>query len=151
MKAQCLNTRSILPFWNQENASSSERWKTLAELFNDCSALSVPETPLWLDSWRNLWDLKPKNEGGKLFSFDAAIEGRVEPRFLWCWIMPISAFPDNFIWILQEGVVVALLCGFHRRGWGDLYFCGLWLWRYLSVQCLLSSAYWLLFFLHYDS
>ena len=38
-------TRSILPFWNQENASSSQRWKTLAELFNDCSSLSVPETP----------------------------------------------------------------------------------------------------------
>ena len=38
-------TRSILPFWNQENASSSQRWKTLANLFNDCSSLSLPETP----------------------------------------------------------------------------------------------------------
>ena len=26
-------TRSILPFWNQENASSSQRWKTLAKVF----------------------------------------------------------------------------------------------------------------------
>ena len=36
------------------------------KLFNDCSSLSVPETPSHLDSWRNFWDLKPKNEGGNL-------------------------------------------------------------------------------------
>ena len=37
------------------------------KLFNDCSSLSVPETPSHLDSWRNFWDLKPKNEGGIWF------------------------------------------------------------------------------------
>ena len=84
MKAWRLDTRSILclPFWNQENTSSSQRWKTLAELFNNCSSLSaVPETPSWLDSWRNLWDLKPENEGGNLLFFDTAIDGGVEPQY----------------------------------------------------------------------
>ena len=46
MKARRLDTRSMLPFWNQEIAPSSQRWQTLAELFNDCSSLSVPETPI---------------------------------------------------------------------------------------------------------
>ena len=151
MKARRLDTRSILPFWDQENASTSQGWKTLAELFNDCSSLSVPETPSWLDSWRNLWDLKPENEGGNLFPFDAAIDERVEPQLLWCRKLPIFAFSHFFIWILQERVIVALLRGLHRSRWGNLYFCGLLLWRYLSVQCLLFSPCWLLFFLHYDS
>ena len=118
MKARRLDTRSILPFWDQENASTSQGWKTLAELFNDCSSLSVPETPSWLDSWRNLWDLKPENEGGNLFPFDAAIDERVEPQLLWCRKLPIFAFSHFFIWILQERVIVALLRGLHRSRWG---------------------------------
>ena len=109
MKARRLDTRSMLPFWNQEIAPSSQRWKTLAELFNDCSSLSVPETPSWLDTWRNLWDLKPENEGGNLFPFDAVIDGRVEPQLLWCRKLPIFAFSHFFIWTLQERVVVALV------------------------------------------
>ena len=41
---------------------------------------------------------------------------------------------------------------FHRSRWGNLYRCGLWHWQYiLNLQYLLSSACWLLFFLHYDS
>ena len=43
--------------------------------FNDCSSLYVPETTSQLDSWRNFLDLKPENEGGNLFSSDAAING----------------------------------------------------------------------------
>ena len=138
-------------FLNQENASSSQGWKTLAELFKDCSSLSVPETPSWLDSWRNLWDLKSENEGGNLFPFDAAIDGPVEPQLLWFRKLPIFAFSHFFIWILQERVVFALLRGLHRSRWGNVYFCGLWRWRYLSIQCLLSSDCWLLVFLYYDS
>ena len=120
MKAWRLDTRSMLPLWNQENASSSQRWKTLAELFNDCSSLSVPETPSWLDSWRNLWDLKPENEGGNLFSFDAVLE----PQLLWCRKLPtaICFFSKFYLDILQERVVVALLRRLHRSRWGNLYF-----------------------------
>ena len=153
MKARRLDTRSInlLPVWNQENASSSQRWKTVADLFNDRSTLSVPETASWLDLWRNLWDLKLENEGGNFFSFDAAIDGWGEPQLLWCRKLQMFAFSHNFIWILQERVVAVLLRGLHCSCWGNLYFCGLRLSRYLSVQCLLSSACWLLFFLHYDS
>ena len=94
MKAQ-----SILPYWNQENASSSQRWKTLAGLFNDYSSLSLSENPSW-----NLWDLKPENRGGILFPFDASIDGRVEPS--------IFAFSHNFIWILQERVALLFFVGF---------------------------------------
>ena len=54
-------------------------------------------------------------------------------------------------WYCKRCVVIALLCRLRQSRWGNLYFCGLWLWRYLSVQCLLSSACWLLFFLHYNS
>ena len=35
---------TAIKFWNQENASSSQRWKTLADLFNECLSLSVSET-----------------------------------------------------------------------------------------------------------
>ena len=132
MKAQ-----SILPFWNQENASSSQRWKTLAELFNDYSSSSLSENPSWLDSWRHLWDLKPENEGGNLSPFDASIDGRVEPQLLWCRKPSMFAFSQNLIWILQERVVVALLRRLHRSHWGNLYLCGLWLWRYV---CFLQLA-----------
>ena len=40
--------------------------KTLAELFNDCSSLSVAKTPSQLDSWRKFWDLQPDNEQGAI-------------------------------------------------------------------------------------
>ena len=36
-----------------------------------------------------------------------------------------------FIWILQEGVIVALLRRLHSSRWGNLYLCGLWQWRYI--------------------
>ena len=51
----------------------------LAELFIDYSSLSVPETPMicWIHG-----DLKLENEGGNLFSFNVAIDGRVEPQLL---------------------------------------------------------------------
>ena len=103
MKAQ-----SILPFWNQENALSSQRWKTLAGLFNDYSSLSLSENPSWLDSWRNLWDLRPEkteNKGGNLFPFDASIDGRVEPQLLWCPKPSIFAFSHNVIWILLSSLL----------------------------------------------
>ena len=137
MKAQ-----SILPYWNQENASSSQRWKTLAGLFNDYSSLSLSENPSW-----NLWDLKPENRGGILFPFDASIDGRVEPS--------IFAFSHNFIWILQERVVVALLRRLHRSLWGNLYFYGLWLgdiWylAFFSLPTVVFFALWFVkFFLTY--
>ena len=34
-------------------------------------------------------DLKPANEGGNLFSFDAAIGGWVGPQLLWCRKLPV--------------------------------------------------------------
>ena len=132
-------TRSILPFWKQENASSSQRQKTLTELFNDCSSLSVPVTLSQLDSWRNFWGLQPENEGGNLFSFDASINGWVEPRLLWRWKLPVlikykflhflsaEVFIISFsLGLLQERVIVALLRRLHRSRWaGNLYICGL--------------------------
>ena len=131
-------TRSILPFWNK-NSSGSQRWKTLAELFNDCSSLSVRETPSQLESWRNFWGLQPENEGGNLFSFDASINGWLEPRLLWRWKLPVlikckflhflsaEVFIISFsLGLLQERVIVALLRRLHRSRWaGNLYICGL--------------------------
>ena len=84
---------------NQKNASRSSKWKTLlAELFNDCLSLSVPtwDPHDWLHSWRNFWDLKLENEGGNLFCFSAAIDGRVEPQLLRCRKLPIFAFSQHW-------------------------------------------------------
>ena len=53
-------------FGNQERTFRAARDKTLAELFNDCSSLSVPKTPSQLDSWRKFWDLQPENEQGAI-------------------------------------------------------------------------------------
>ena len=39
----------------------------------------------------------------------------------------------NFVWILPERVVVALLRWLRRSRRGAVLFCVLWLWRYLSV------------------
>ena len=39
----------------------------------------LAETDYYLFIWRRFWDLKPENEGGNLFSLDAAIDGWVEP------------------------------------------------------------------------
>ena len=106
----------------------------------------------WLDSWRNFWDLKLENEGGNWFSFKAAINGRVEPQLLLCRKLPIFAFSQHkFVWILQERVVVALLRRLHRSCWGNLQFFCVWLWRYVSIQCLLSVVFlalWFVNFLH---
>ena len=51
----------------------------------------------------------------------------------------------NFVWILPVRVVVVLLRQLRRSRRGAVCFCVLWLWWYLSVQRLLSSARWLLF------
>ena len=53
-------------FGNQERTLWAARDKTLAELFNDCSSLSVPKTSSQLNSWRKFWDLQPENEQGAI-------------------------------------------------------------------------------------
>ena len=46
----------------------------------------------------------------------------------------------NFIWILQERVVVALLRRLHRSRWGNLYFC------FFSLLTVVFLALWFLIF-----
>ena len=83
--------------------------------------------------------IKTRKWGGDLFSFDAAIDGWVELRLLWCRKLPpvLNIFAPAlgfllFIWILQERVIVALLRRRHRSRWGNLYLCGLCQsWRYI--------------------
>ena len=75
-------------------------------------------------------------------------------QLLWCWKLPISAFSqrwgfNNFIWILQERVIVAFFHRLHRSRLRNLHFCGLWLWRYVSVQCLLSVVFLALWFVNF--
>ena len=66
----------------------------------------------------------------------------------------ISAFSqrwgfNNFVWVLQEGVIVAFFHRLHRSRLRNLHFCGLWLWRYVSVQCLLSLVFLALWFVNF--
>ena len=66
----------------------------------------------------------------------------------------ISAFSqrwgfNNFVWILQERVIVAFFHRLHRSRLRNLHFCGLWLWRYVSVQCLLSVVFLALWFVNF--
>ena len=75
-------------------------------------------------------------------------------QLLWCWKLPISAFSqrwgfNNFVWILQERVIVAFFHRLHRSRLRNLHFCGLWLWRYVSVQCLLSVVFLALWFVNF--
>ena len=100
-----------LPFWNKENGSSSQKRKSLDSCLT-CSSLCVPETSSLLDSWGNLWDLKPGNEGGNLFSFDAAMDGRVEPQLLWCRKLPIIA--SLVAW--EQAIRCALAAGREKEG-----------------------------------
>ena len=131
-------------------AAKDERHYLLSCLttVHHCLFLRPPD---WLDSWRNFSDLKLENEGGK-FVLNAAIDGRVEPQLLLCRKLPIFAFSQHkFVWILQERVVVALLRRPHRSCWGNLHFFCVWLWRYVSIQCLLSVVFlalWFVNFLH---
>ena len=66
----------------------------------------------------------------------------------------ISAFSqrwgfNNFVWILQERVIVAFFHRLHCSRLRNLHFCGLWLWRYVSVQCLLSVVFLALWFVNF--
>ena len=75
-------------------------------------------------------------------------------QLLWCRKLPISAFSqrwgfNNFVWILQERVIVAFFHRLHRSRLRNLHFCGLWLWRYVSVQCLLSVVFLALWFVNF--
>ena len=63
----------------------------------------------------------------------------MEPRLLWCRYKLVFASSrnrgfHNFVWILQERVVVALPRRLHRSRLGTVSFCDLWIWRYLSVH-----------------
>ena len=124
--------------------------------------MTLHETPSQLDSWRNFWDLQPENETGNLFSFDAAaIDGWEEPQLLWCWKLPVLSKYNNGLLLsaevfiisfglglLQERVIVTLLCWLHCGCQGNINLCALLHWQYiLNLQSSLSS---LLFFLHYD-
>ena len=67
-------------------------------------------------------------------------------ELLWCRKLPIFAFSQRwgfnyFVCILQQRVVIALFRRLHRSRRGNLHFCGLWLWRYASVQFLLSVVF----------
>ena len=65
------------------------------------------------------------------------------------------AFSQNFIWILQERVVVALLRRLHRSRWGNLYFWSvvcdfreIWAYNFCFLQ--LADCLWFVnFFLTY--
>ena len=77
------------------------------------------------------------------FVLNAAIDGQVEPHLLWCWKLPIFVF-------LNAGVLINSF-GFIERESSSLFFigfCGLWLWRYVSVQCLLSVVFLALWFVN---
>ena len=129
-----------------QDRKQSTKGKLLAELFNDPFIVVCSWDPHdWLDSWRNFWDLKLEKEGGNLVHFNAAIHGRVEPQLLWCRKLSIFTFSqrwgfNNFFWIF-----FAKEC----RRWGNLHFWGLWLWRYVSVQCLLSVVFLALWFVNF--
>lgn len=87
------------------------------------------------------------------FVLNAAIDGQVEPQLLWCWKLPIFVFAqrwgfNKFVWIYWKRVVVALFRRFHRSRWGNYHCCGLWLWRYVSVQCLPSVVFLALWFVN---
>ena len=117
MKARRLDTRSMLPFWNQEIAPTSQRSQTLAELFNDCSSLSRPHHGWIHEEIFDIWNPKMKEAICFLltlsWSHSCCDVGNCQLPF---------AFSQNFIWILQERVVVALLRRLHRSRWGNLYF-----------------------------
>ena len=55
---------------------------------------------------------------------------------------------NNFVWIYWKRVVVALFRRFHRSRWGNYHCCGLWLLRYVTVQCLLSVVFLALWFVN---
>ena len=87
------------------------------------------------------------------FVLNAAIDGQMEPQLLWCWKLPIFFFSqrwgfNNFVWIYWKRVVVALFRRFHRSRWGNYHCCGLWLLRYVTVQCLLSVVFLALWFVN---
>ena len=104
----------------------------------------------WLDSRRNFfWDLKLENEGGNMLSFNVAIDGRVKPQLLWCRKLPIFAFSQRWGRLdIERESRCRSPRRLHRSCWGNLHFCGLWLWRYVSVQCLLSVVFLALWFVN---
>ena len=115
--------------------------KTLpAELFNDCSVCSWHPHD-WLDSWKHFWDLKLENEGGNLFSTLPSMGKWSHSccdvgNYNICFFSTLGF--NKSVCIHWKRVIVALFCRLHRSRWGNYHFCGLWLWRYVSVQCLLS-------------
>ena len=138
-------TRSILPFSDQENASSSQRSKTLAKLFNDCSSLSVSETPSPLDSWGDFWDLQPENEGGNLISFDTAIDGWVEPQLLWCWKLPVLIKYNICIISALRFSLFHLALAYYKTESSSLFFVGFIVVVeeiYTSVACDIGDIFW---------
>ena len=93
-------------------------------MFNDCSSSSVPETPSQLDSWRNFWNLQPKNVGGNLFSFDAAIDGGVETQLLWCWKLPVLIKYNVCVFSALRYSLYHLALAYCRRESSSLFFVG---------------------------
>ena len=110
------------------------------------SSLSVPETPSWLDSWRNFWDLRPENEGDNLFFF----------RHCHRWasgatvVVVSEAANINIIFASSQRWDFMILYGYCKRESSSLFFVGL-IVVVEEIYTSVSSACWLLFFLHYDS
>ena len=150
------DTLSILPFWTLR-AAKDERHLLSCLTTVHYSPIAFSWDPIIAGFMEKFLRIKPENEGGNLFSFDAAIaDGWVEPQLLWCRKLPVLMYNICFFsalgfslfifGLLQERVIVALLRRLHRSRWGNLYLCGLWHWRYiLNLQSLLSSACWLFF------
>ena len=60
-------------------------------------------------------------------------------------------FPQLYLLVNARERVIALPRRHYRSHRGIVSFCGLWLWRYLSLQWLLSSACQLFTAMHFDS
>ena len=129
--------RSILPFWNQENTSSSQRWKTLAKVLKRLFII--------------------------VCSWDSIIAGFME-KFLRFktrkWRRQFRWVSGATVVVMSENDIISIIFAFTQR-WSFHYF--IWptarvivallrRWRYvLNLQSLLSSASWLLFVSHNDS
>ena len=119
MKAWRLDTRSILPFSNQENALSSHLLSCLTTVHH---FLFLRPFHGWIhEEIFEIWSQKMK----ETICFLLMLSSMGEWSHSCCDVgncqLPF-AFSQNFIWILQERVVVALLRRLYRSRWRNLYF-----------------------------
>ena len=142
----CFETRRT------RRAAKDERHYLLSCLMTFCHCPFL--RPQWLAGFMHgdIFEiLKLENEEGNMFSFNDAMDGRVEQQLMWCRKLPIFAFSQSwgliisFVYCKRESsslffvvfiVVVEEIYTSVASGSGDM-------WAH-NVCCLL-------FFLHYDS